>query len=450
MSRLKAYGEFLKRNNHTFRTSAFIQWGTSDVSLGSCLLLNPGAAELINPLLKEQLNSTGRAQGQIKADPTMDQLINFVERIYDPSELDGRLHIYNLFTLQNSRNGFAIAEFEKLVASGEYDPFSSLVDIRELTVHPWILLAWGCNEESFPPILLDVKTKWLERISQAGLPAFGKQHPEGKGYYHPCPRIPTQRPAIIDDFVKIYQRTISEPQHMGQNPRSTVHVFSVADTRPAPVEKSTLVVPDINWLGWTIMKDNPEDVVRGFSHLTIDPRYKLRAYQCLGGIGAHGKVWAIPREKELPHPADCEILDDGWNTPKPSFALDDFMEAIRGDKTPISYLQAAVLVHELAEFGAAWHGIAWGTHRILPFDESLISKEKGLSSIEWTMQMDEPEIWEPHFYYSAVGQPIVVFHTYNPVYPMSINRLIHIFSRDNYTVRIRRQVVASAPGGMIF
>ncbi|WP_176527460.1 hypothetical protein [Peribacillus butanolivorans] len=32
------------------------------------------------------------------------------------------------------------------------------------------------------------------------------------------------------------------------------------------------------------------------------------------------------------------------------------MQVIEGDKTPLSYLQAAIVYHELNEFGAIWHG----------------------------------------------------------------------------------------------
>lgn len=41
------------------------------------------------------------------------------------------------------------------------------------------------------------------------------------------------------------------------------------------------------------------------------------------------------------------------------------MEAIEGDKSPLSYLQAAICFHELKEFGVMWHGVSWGFNNIL-------------------------------------------------------------------------------------
>jgi hypothetical protein len=46
MSQPKVYGTFVKRGKNIYRTSAYIQWGDSEKSLGACLLLNPGAASL--------------------------------------------------------------------------------------------------------------------------------------------------------------------------------------------------------------------------------------------------------------------------------------------------------------------------------------------------------------------------------------------------------------------
>jgi hypothetical protein len=449
-----AYGSFVKKESHVCRTSAYIQWGTSDVSIGSCLLLNPGSADFqrINPALELQLDRTGQAQGEVRTDPTMGQLIAFVERICGPSQLDGRFHIYNLFTIQNSRATSAIDEFKRLVESGDYDASSALVPVEDLEAHPWIMLGWGCDEKSFPSALLSVKERWLRKISDSGIPYFGKEHPKGKGYYHPCPLIPTRRFGTIEDLVKIYQTVFDLDQ--GSSSSKSVHVFPVRNTKPTKTIKSPLLdVPQFDWQGWVIMKENPEGIVRGFRHLQIDPRFKLRAYQYVGGSGANGLVWAIPQtQEELPLPGseECEIVVHGWQAPKPKCAMDDFMEAITGDKTPISYLQAAILVHELMEFGADWHGVSWGTHRILPFNASTRPSEYKHYSSEWTMELEEPELCEPHFYYSSDGQPTIVFHTVDCVEPMTINRFIHTFSKTSYTMSIACELIASGSGGIIF
>lgn len=51
MDKFRAYGRFLKRGEHIYRTSAHLQWGDSTKSLGCCVLLNPRSATLEKSLL---------------------------------------------------------------------------------------------------------------------------------------------------------------------------------------------------------------------------------------------------------------------------------------------------------------------------------------------------------------------------------------------------------------
>ena len=60
----------------------------------------------------------------------MKQLIALVEKIYQSKRmLSGRLHIYNLFNLQNASSNIAINQYEDLVHAGKYDTKESLVTI---------------------------------------------------------------------------------------------------------------------------------------------------------------------------------------------------------------------------------------------------------------------------------------------------------------------------------
>ena len=121
MNQPKAYGTFIKRGDYTFRTSAYIQWGQSEKSIGACLLLNPGSADFIkiNPNLINELNTSFKTEGEITPDPTMDQLILMVEGIYGKEKpISGRFHIYNLFNLQNAKSMNAVEQFEALIRTG--------------------------------------------------------------------------------------------------------------------------------------------------------------------------------------------------------------------------------------------------------------------------------------------------------------------------------------------
>jgi hypothetical protein len=209
MNQPKAYGSFVKHGDHTFRTSAYIQWGCSEKSIGSSLLLNPGSADFnrINPSLKEKLILDSKADGEINTDPTMEQLIKLVNNIYQSEKvIEGRFHIYNLFCLQDATAKSAIDKFEALVKNNEYDLHESVVSISELQTNPWILLGWSLQRNGKWVSLEATKKRWRMLIAESKIPSFGKQDPISRNYYHPNPRIPTQRPIILKELTELYAK----------------------------------------------------------------------------------------------------------------------------------------------------------------------------------------------------------------------------------------------------
>lgn len=438
MNQPKAYGTFTKRGDHTFRNSAYIQWGDSEESIGACLLLNPGSADFnkINPDLKVKLNTVGKAEGEIKTDPTMEQLILFLKGIYgEEASLAGRFHIYNLFTLQNAKSINAVDQFETLVRSDEYEIRESLIPLVELQSHPWILTGWGVEQNPNWINLEQIKAMWMSLIDESKVPTFGKKHKDSNNYYHPCPLIPTRRPGMLADLISIYKQKFTKQRFPSYATKPNLIIGS------KPVDECGYLT-----LGCFRSPANPESIIKGFSHLRVKEGYKLRAYQYSDGANGNGIVWAIPADADLPDPKECERLEEHFlSAPKPSFALDDFMQAIDGDKSPMSFLQASIVFHELHELGAVWHGTSWGRDVILPTNDS-----QHVDHYVWEMIEDEPEILEPHFYYSGEGIPTIVFHTINDIGTVTMNRYVHTFSKSDYTLQVERTCIATAGGGIIF
>ncbi|GAA1368389.1 hypothetical protein [Peribacillus frigoritolerans] len=438
----KAFGSFVKRGENIYRTSTFIQWGDSEESIGACLLQNPGSATL-DKELTQLLNAVGSASGWIKAeDPTMKQLVSVIEGIYGKNKpISGRLHIYNIFNLQNTKSEDAIDHFENLVHSGEYDITKPLVNINEFKLHPWILLGWGVKQEKKWKNFQLIKEKWLKLIKETNVPSFGKKHEKKNEYYHPCPLISSHRPMMAQELINIYKQQFC------------IQRFPSYATKPnLIVEMKQVEKYDDDDHGWYRTPANPESIVKGFSHLSIQSGYKLRAYQFSdGGGNGNGIVWAIPEKKELQDVEDCKQLDGFLSAPKPAHALSDFMQVIEGDKTPLSYLQAAIVYHELHEFGANWHGTSWGRDVILPVQEESGDESYDYNvNDEWEMIEKEPDIIEPHFYYSREGYPVIVFHTINDIGTVTWNRYVHVFSKDDYTLKVELTCIATGGAGIIF
>lgn len=186
---------------------------------------------------------------------------------------------------------------------------------------------------------------------------------------------------------------------------------------------------------------NPEWLVKSFSQLSIKEGYHMRTYR---EDGLSPSVWAIPADKALLKLSDAPLSENDFlYIEKPDFTLDNFMEAIDGDKSPLSYLQAAIVFHELNEYGAVGHNMSWRRDIILPYLGALSHE------YEWEILENEPERIEPYFYYNAEGHPVIVFFTINDVYTITLNRYEHIFSHDNYTLTVNRHCIATAGYGIL-
>ncbi|WP_347549028.1 hypothetical protein ABFG93_16085 [Pseudalkalibacillus hwajinpoensis] len=215
MVNVKVFGSFTKKGNHTYRKTAYIQWGESEKTLGACLLLNPGSAKLDQDLLTT-LEMKGAAKGFIKnVDPTMRQLITIVESIYSKGDINGRLYIYNLFNLQHTRAIDAIELFESQVQSGEYDIKGSLISKSELQKHPWLLLGWGLKPKNKWTNLQVIRDDWIKLINESGIPIFGKKHESSKNYYHVCPQKQSDRQIIVNQIVENYNSIRAEKLKKG-------------------------------------------------------------------------------------------------------------------------------------------------------------------------------------------------------------------------------------------
>jgi len=230
----------------------------------------------------------------------------------------------------------------------------------------------------------------------------------------------------------------------------SLQLFHVLATRPnlIVIDKE---FDDVEWQqGWNLDEGNPKKIVMGFSNIKVKSDYKLIGYRCIRGGNGNGVVWAIPKSIRSPKVDECEMLNEYFLCPpRPRESLQDFMLAVEGDKSPLSYLQAAILKHELGEYGAAWHGVNWGQDSILPWSKEKINNF-GKNKYEWVMEEEEPEIIDPHFYFNNIGDPVVVFYTINNIATVTLNEYKHIFNKQNYTMNVERKILGTAGGGILF
>jgi hypothetical protein len=214
--------------------------------------------------------------------------------------------------------------------------------------------------------------------------------------------------------------------------------------------------------GWSESDVDPTKVVAVFDSLHLKEGYVLWACQYRQNGNGNADVWAIPDDGARP-----EIIENtGSLFVRPSWpstqyreaAFNNPMEAIEGDGTPWSYLCAALLGRELAEFGALWHGCSWSSHSILGEDPLEMARPlrgelagTGLDRPEmWEWHEDRPDEWLPTVC-TVDNTAIVRFYTYSGEGTEAIYQHTDTFSIGSYVVaNIDRVAVASGGPGFVY
>lgn len=206
-------------------------------------------------------------------------------------------------------------------------------------------------------------------------------------------------------------------------------------------------VKDIETNDFILNQFEAERMLAGYSNIWLRDDYKLITFLISGRSGGYGSTFVLPRDRD---PLDFIEVQDK-NNPENTFyrfkdALDSFILAVEGDKSPLSYLQAALAYQDIREYGSQWHYVRWARDILLP--TSIESEE--LEKYRWNMLEKEPESFLPHFYYDEKDNPTIVFYTINDIVDVEIREYICTFPEDNYRPQIKITPIAEAGMGVIF
>ena len=204
---VKAYGTFIKKDGHIYRTNTYIEFGQSSHILGGCILCNPGSSL---PVLKEEKqllekNNNCDMDTEVVVDATMKQLATILTKIYG-EELEGRFYIFNLFTLRDGNMDSAVNKLrilypEETLLVKDLDDFISMASSL-----PWVLKGWGCNKSSQLKVL---KALWNVEIKKHNNITIGIKGKDLLHYWHPLPQIYNDKIYYVEEIVNQY-KTISK------------------------------------------------------------------------------------------------------------------------------------------------------------------------------------------------------------------------------------------------
>lgn len=127
-------------------------------------------------------------------------------------------------------------------------------------------------------------------------------------------------------------------------------------------------MPESNTAGsWFISTVNPGSVFSKLPGLKMKSGWRLVSYLYRQEHNGVGIIWAVPEAMSTTAELENALVDssDEITPPQPAAALADFMEAIEGDRSPISFMIASVLRRELEEFGRLGKHCQWSNHRLI-------------------------------------------------------------------------------------
>lgn len=212
----------------------------------------------------------------------------------------------------------------------------------------------------------------------------------------------------------------------------------------------TLLPADAEEGAWHKTGFDPRRIVAAVPALHVKVGFRLHAYVFQERRDRNGVVWALPDDAAFPDPDDCpeeELPVRAWTLeritemipPHPDDALLDVMEAIDGDKSPLSYLSASLLARELSEFAAEGHGIFWGDHR-------LVTDTHWRQATGWQWQMDKPSERQPTFYRNDSGVTIL-FYTYLALGQEILIQHVDFYPGGSYAFTSTEQTIAIGGAG---
>jgi len=178
---------------------------------------------------------------------------------------------------------------------------------------------------------------------------------------------------------------------------------------------------------WFISTVNPGACLIKLPGLQIKPEYRLVSYLFRSQGNGMGVVWAVPEAFSTTTDLEQALSNQPTmtQTPRPKQALDDFMGAIAGDRSPSSFLMASILRRELQEFGAVGDRQNWSRHELIDT----------VPSGEWNWRTAQPRDLWPKVKILEDGQAAVEFFTYCHTTPKKLYRHLDQYATDSYLSR---------------
>jgi len=125
--------------------------------------------------------------------------------------------------------------------------------------------------------------------------------------------------------------------------------------------------------GWSLSPVDPSKALHALPHLRMADGWQWITFQYVSGGDGNSVTFAVSEDRtEEARTWLGECIATGGDPFKyqhsgygPPESKSSFMDVVIGDGSPESFSQASLLMREIRDIGALWHGVGWGVCEIL-------------------------------------------------------------------------------------
>lgn len=190
--------------------------------------------------------------------------------------------------------------------------------------------------------------------------------------------------------------------------------------------------------GWSQSASDPGAMVGACTRIGLRRGYCIRAYVFRKGQDVYTVPFGAKKAEPFPEPA-CDVTRTDFLEPPVEVKRRTPHAVLAGDNSPLSYLEASILVRELCEAWVSGHGRDFTAHVLLGE-----SSEQTPQLASWEWLESRPHPLSPRV---VVGRSLttVVFHTISSLGAPAVYRWEDNYQTGNYRFRSSRRVIASGP-----
>lgn len=186
---------------------------------------------------------------------------------------------------------------------------------------------------------------------------------------------------------------------------------------------------------WFISAMNPGTALAKLPGVKLKSGLRLVSYLIRVQQNGVGATWAVP--EEMSTTAQLEKALDAAKgleyPPHPEAALKNVMDAIEGDRSPLSFVVASLLRRELQEFGAVGKACNWSHHRLI----NAIPPQA-----TWQWRIKEPQDLAPKVLIYPDQKVAIEFFTCRVTAPVAIFQHVDQYPPGSYTATATDRAIA--------